>query len=324
MTQKNLPVLPQRIPLPPYPNGWFKICFSDELPVGGVKPVHQFGTELVVFRGEDGKARVLDAYCAHLGAHLGIGGKVVGNHIQCPFHAWEYNGEGQCTKIPYAQRIPPRAQVDCWPTIEQNGYIAVWHHVEKKAPEYQIPAIPEVTDPNFSLYKKTQWQVDTHLQEVFENAVDVPHFVVVHGMEIQKAHWVTNGPFADLVLDLKRDAAVQTDDKGETKIRSFVFGPGLSLTRVTGLMQGVSVQTLSPIDPEKIEICHRYYVHKDAPVDKMHDFFDFYAQDWVLDFKIWNKKLFRPTPVLAEGDGDVGTFRRWYRQFYSTPVNVEV
>lgn len=53
---------------------------------------------MVVFRAKDGKAHALHAYCAHMGAHLGMGGKVVNNQcIQCPFHGWVYDGEtGTC------------------------------------------------------------------------------------------------------------------------------------------------------------------------------------------------------------------------------------
>ena len=55
----------------PMPFGWFAMCYSDELAVGQVKPLRYFGRDLVAWRGEDGQARVLDAYCAHLGAHMG-------------------------------------------------------------------------------------------------------------------------------------------------------------------------------------------------------------------------------------------------------------
>ena len=55
------------------PNCWFHVSYSDELKLGEVKPVHYFGRDLVLFRGEDGKAVCLDAYCPHLGAHLGVG-----------------------------------------------------------------------------------------------------------------------------------------------------------------------------------------------------------------------------------------------------------
>ena len=72
--------------LPPYPRGWYTIADSDDLAPGDVLPIHAFGREFVVFRGEDGEAHVLNAHCPHLGAHLGHGGKVCGNQIRCPFH----------------------------------------------------------------------------------------------------------------------------------------------------------------------------------------------------------------------------------------------
>ena len=60
------------------------------------------GLNLAVFRGEDGQAYVLDAYCPHMGANLAVGGVVKGNCIQCPFHGWQFRGEdGKCTTIPY-------------------------------------------------------------------------------------------------------------------------------------------------------------------------------------------------------------------------------
>lgn len=63
------------------------------------------GEQVAVFRGRDGKAHVVDAYCPHLGANLAVGGRVVGNCIECPFHGWQFNGEdGKCVRIPYAEK----------------------------------------------------------------------------------------------------------------------------------------------------------------------------------------------------------------------------
>lgn len=60
---------------------------------------------MVVFRDQEGKASVLDAYCPHLGANLAVGGRVVGNCIECPFHGWQFRGDdGKCVKIPYAEK----------------------------------------------------------------------------------------------------------------------------------------------------------------------------------------------------------------------------
>ena len=64
------------------------------------------GQDLVLFRGEDGIARVFDAYCPHLGAHLGIGGRVCGDGLACPFHGWRFDGEGHLAEVPGLDRKP--------------------------------------------------------------------------------------------------------------------------------------------------------------------------------------------------------------------------
>ena len=84
-----------RCPLP-MPVGWFQVLFSAELSPGDAIPLHYFGQELVAFRTEDGQAKVVDAFCPHMGAHLGYGirehtgkgPKIVGDSIECPFHGW--------------------------------------------------------------------------------------------------------------------------------------------------------------------------------------------------------------------------------------------
>ena len=59
------------------------------------------GLNLAVFRGEDGRAHVVDAYCPHIGANMAVGGRVSGSCIECPFHGWKFRGDdGKCTHIP--------------------------------------------------------------------------------------------------------------------------------------------------------------------------------------------------------------------------------
>jgi 3-ketosteroid 9alpha-monooxygenase subunit A len=51
---------------------------------GEVKPLRYFSKDLAMWRGEDGKVRMMDAWCKHLGAHMGHGGKVHGNLAGMP------------------------------------------------------------------------------------------------------------------------------------------------------------------------------------------------------------------------------------------------
>ena len=97
---------------PGYPRGWFVIGVSAELGSGEVRPIKYFGRDMVLYRGESGSAIVHDAFCPHLGAHLGHGGTVVGESIQCPFHAWRFDETGKCVDVPNAEGLrdePPGA-----------------------------------------------------------------------------------------------------------------------------------------------------------------------------------------------------------------------
>lgn len=84
--------------LPPYPNGWYIASKSKDLASGEVKSIEISGQNLVLFRTSKGEAMALHAYCPHMGANLGEGGKVVNDScIQCPFHGWLFDGKtGQC------------------------------------------------------------------------------------------------------------------------------------------------------------------------------------------------------------------------------------
>jgi phenylpropionate dioxygenase-like ring-hydroxylating dioxygenase large terminal subunit len=310
-----------RITLPPYPNGWFALAYSDELGPGQVKPVHYLGRDLVVFRGEDGKARVFDAFCPHLGAHLGYGGKVIGSTIRCPFHGWLFDCDsGKCAEVPYAKRIPPKAEIHTWPTREMNGFVVAYIHTERKAPEYEPERVPEIDDPNYYLFRKKEWVIDSHPQEIMENGVDFAHFVTLHGWKCKKLDWRPNGPYYSLKIDVDTGAEDQAKTADNlTNADSYNSGPGFLFTRFTGAMDGIAVNGMTPVGPEKVHIVHTYWAHKKVDPVVVKAFFDFYVNDYELDIPIWSNKIYRPAPMLTEGESDFGRFRRWYRQFYSNP-----
>ena len=92
------------------PFGWYVVDYSNELKPGDVKAVRYFAQDQVLFRTESGEVSMLDAYCPHLGAHLGHGGIINGECIECPFHAWRWKTDGKIGEIPYAKNIPPKAK----------------------------------------------------------------------------------------------------------------------------------------------------------------------------------------------------------------------
>ena len=74
-----------------------------------------------LWRDEAGELHVQDAFCPHLGAHLGHGGTVEGCEIVCPFHGWRFDAEGANTDIPYSERTNKKGTLRTYPVVERNG-----------------------------------------------------------------------------------------------------------------------------------------------------------------------------------------------------------
>ena len=311
--------MPKHYYTPAIPNGWFQVAYSDELKAGEVKPLEYFGQSLVLFRSEAGEAKVLDAFCPHLGAHLGHGGKVSGDCIRCPFHAWEFNGEGRCTTIPYAKKIPPNAKLRSWHVHEVAGLIMVWHHAEGAAPSWQLPEVPEYGNAEWTDYERRRWQVRTRNQEMAENAVDSAHFHYVHG--------TTNMPKSEAevrehVLRVFSDAGMETP-RGPVagSVESLSFGFGFSTVRFKGLIETLLVSSVTPIDADNVDVRFSFSLKKlgGAEVTKGVGaaFIGEVSRQLEQDIPIWENKTQWERPVLCDGDGPIGLFRKWSRQFYT-------
>ena len=57
------------------------------------------GEDLVLWRDSGGTPHALRDLCIHRGTALSLG-RVVGDRIMCPYHGWQYGGDGVCTLIP--------------------------------------------------------------------------------------------------------------------------------------------------------------------------------------------------------------------------------
>jgi len=305
------------IPLP-IPYGWYQVAYSEDLPVGTVKPLEFFGRNLAAFRTTDGEARVFDAYCPHMGAHLGYGGTVVENTVRCPFHAWRFDGSGRCVEVPYAKRIPPQARMKTYPTLERNGMVMAWYHPLDLAPDWDVPEVPEIGSPEWTTPVRREWIVRSHSQELAENTVDQAHFRYVHGTHtIASTEVETKGHRLSVVSRSKVGTG-----KGEADgtIEIDTYGFGLGVTRFTGIVETLVITTGSPIDGERMHMHLCFTVRKTGDerftegVGKM--FVAEIERQFGQDIPIWENKIHLERPVLCDGDGPIGELRRWAKQFY--------
>ena len=309
----------------PMPFGWFAMCYSDELAAGEVKPLRYFERELVAWRGADGAARVLDAYCPHLGAHMGYGGKVDGNDLQCPLHSWRWNGEGAAVKIPYSRTIPPAMKkASCeraYPTREANGFVWAWYHPENAPPSYEVETFEEAGHPDWTDYEKHEWVVYGPMQTIAENGADSAHFRYVHG--------VANYPDYEISFDGHRRTAKVHVQMGTPQgtvdgaIAYGVDGSGQPWTRFTGMCETLLVTGVTPIARDTTHLRFAFTqlkADRDGPRGGLaramiKDICKQLDQDKV----VWDRQKYIESPPLCSGDGPINDFRIFFRQFYAGP-----
>jgi nitrite reductase/ring-hydroxylating ferredoxin subunit len=315
----------RRIDLPPYPNGWFAVALSEELDHGSLLNRTYFGKDLVILRDTSGCVAVLDAYCAHLGAHLGYGGVVGDGCIRCPFHGWEYSLDGVCIAMPYGGRIPPTAKVRSWPVAEQDEVILVWHDSEGSEPTWSMPTFHDQT---WSRPRTMTRTISSHPQEILENTVDGAHFRFVHESHMVRPTSPAKIDGPTFAVDLASDPSAvvdsfQLDDSIELSGATMCHGPGLAAATIG--VPGTGAPTLqrlyaTPIDGERIDLRGIVTVQVDDDPAASEAWADVIAppviENWDKDIPIWQHKIYRDRPVLNGSERMILAFRRWYTQFY--------
>jgi nitrite reductase/ring-hydroxylating ferredoxin subunit len=310
----------RRFPFP-LPNGWFAVAESDALRPGQVTRAFYLGRELVVFRNTSGVAHVFDAYCPHLGAHLAVGGKVVGDTLQCPFHGWRFAGDGHCVEVPYAKRIPPHAAVRAWEVVERYGLVFVWYHLEGKPPFYPVPEIPELESPEWIPPVWREWRLRTAIQEMAENDHDSAHFPVVHKGKYLPTAVSYDGLTKTCVSPITRELPDGGELNAELVRTSYSLGLATVSYRGVPGMGFIMLSVVTPVDDENVHMRWLLTVTANLPEA---------ARDEVVrgitegtgveaDIAIWENKRFVVNPMLCDGDGPIAEFRRWATQFYSNP-----
>jgi phenylpropionate dioxygenase-like ring-hydroxylating dioxygenase large terminal subunit len=290
----------------PVPNGWFVVAESADLAPGEVRALYYFARDLVLYRTESGEPRVVDAHCPHLGAHLGVGGKVEGDCLRCPFHGWAFDGaSGACVEIPYGEgtRIPARAAARAYPTLERNGMVWAWYHAEGGEPFYDVPVVGEFADPEWSDPVTRDFEIAVPAQDMAENNVDYAHFRYVHGTE--------GIPEDEFFVDGTYKRAVGMDG-------SFVregYGLGLGVLRIADYVTFLSSTT--PIDEESVHVRWVFTAPVASGPDAVLEAADTFCDGVSQDIPIWENKVYRERPVLTRSERPIIEHRRWARQFYA-------
>ncbi len=154
---------------------WYIACPSRKLKRQPLA-LEIFGRKLALFRDEGGRPAALEDCCPHRNASLS-GGRVVHGRLACPYHGWEFGGEGRLLRVPYAPEQPPACRVKHYPCVEQDGYVWVCPG------DGELTAAPMVF-PHLNLPGWTSFRMETlfhaTVEACLENFLDCPHATHVH------------------------------------------------------------------------------------------------------------------------------------------------
>jgi phenylpropionate dioxygenase-like ring-hydroxylating dioxygenase large terminal subunit len=283
-----------------------------------VVPARYFGHDLAMFRTADGSIRVVDAHCPHLGAHFGHGGKVVDGCVVCPFHAWKFDGTGRCVEVPYARKIPGKARVRVWPSVEADGMVWVWHHKDGTDPAWEVAPIAEREAGGWTEWERFDWTIRSQNQELAENAVDRAHFRYVHG--------TATVPDTEVTIDghVRRavSRATMSTPRGDVEgvIDTTAHGMGRAIVRFSGICDTLLVSATTPIDRQRVHTRFSFSqraADADGPRGNVaHAIVRDIVKQIGEDIPIWENKRYADKPLLCDGDGPIAQFRRWASRFY--------
>lgn len=324
-------------PYTTHPTGWFMVAWTWDLAPGDVKPMRIFDTEVVLYRTESGEAHVVDAYCPHLGAHLGHGGCVRGDALQCPWHGWQWGPDGANVHIPNVDFVRD-ASVRQWPVREHHHVIHVWHDALGRDPFWEWPGVPEFADPA-GFYQPhehpagaTAYGIHTVTPFIhIENAADATHFPFVHGAsepvdidvwEEVNEHYLRVS-FRLLFGGGKASTRLTPDGPVHGQIENDVYGLGLGTARlILGPNVTAQLVAVTPVDRESCYLWSTIATtrdpgYPDTPSPAAELIMQAQVQQLANDFRIWEHLRYSDRPLFVGVEERLyPRLRRWRDRFY--------
>jgi hypothetical protein len=243
-----------------------------------------------------------------------------------------FDENGKCVKVPYGNgKIPSNAKTKVWKSLEKNKFIYFWYHANNEEPHWE-PTKVEGADTNHHVIHGTaEHYIDVHIQDIAENGVDLAHFNRIHGCTklfgIPVLYWTYKG-------------SIEVGEGEKSHICRYPLNSRLVLFGwETFYSIDITIQQDGPSSfytTFKLPILGSFYVyHSPLPVKPMQQKMQtaVFGPWWVpkivgklilreagnqIDNErhIWAYKRFNSNPVLVNGDGKVGVFRRFFGQFY--------
>jgi hypothetical protein len=182
--------------------------------------------------------------------------------------------------------------------------------------------LPEIGHPDWSEPRTHELVLEAHVQDTHENNNDPVHFQFVHRMVATPPGEIRYSPDG-------RHYRMSNTSEQVTPLGTFQmtlvrdsWGLGLTAVRSEGIPGAglLMYSSTTPIDEKRV-LSRWLLTATNNLVDIAGEEFMKGLTDGVQqDFQIWKHKVHRARPVLCEADTYLAEFRKWARQFYTSPL----
>jgi phenylpropionate dioxygenase-like ring-hydroxylating dioxygenase large terminal subunit len=287
-----------------YINFWYPIARGEEITNEKPLQVNLLGMTFVAFRDADGTAQVLADTCAHRGGSLSAG--VLRNgRVACPYHGWEFDGQGNCQHIPslVTAKIPARAKVDAYPVQEKYGIVFAFLG---DLPEEERPPLYDIEE-----YGSPEWKTQLYVLDVacnyersVENGLDPIHNEFVHPAQgapmLPPEQQAAPIPMEDIPWGSKFYVAFPTKKEVNTDLNPVKSGKRIGAAG--SWFQGPN-QLVTWIDISVENSFHQYLF--EAPVDEGHTrIFFINMRNWLIEDE-HDERMEKATLDIVNEDVDI-------------------
>jgi hypothetical protein len=157
-------------------NHWYVVAQADEVgdqPLG----VTLWQQPIAIYRDSSGHVQAIEDRCPHRQVKLSEG-QVVGKNLECAYHGWQFDAQGNCVHIPYfeaGQKLPP-CRLRTYPVQEKDGFIWLYpgdlDYLTTHQPEPL--GIPEWAHLNY-IGSVAPMDCPGHFSYLIENLMDMYH-----------------------------------------------------------------------------------------------------------------------------------------------------
>jgi phenylpropionate dioxygenase-like ring-hydroxylating dioxygenase large terminal subunit len=287
-----------------YINFWYPIARAEEVLAEKPLRVELLGMSFVAFRDNGGEAHVLADTCVHRGGSLSAG-RIKDGCVVCPYHGWEYSGDGKCRHVPSLvdQKPPARAKVDSYPVQEKYGIVFAFLGDLPEAERPPLYDIEEFGTPGW----KTQlyvYDVACNYERSVENGLDPLHNEFVHPMQgapmLSPEQQSTPVPMEDIPWGSKFYMAYPTKKAPDTELSAIKTGKRIGAAG--SWFQGPN-QLVTWIDISAENAFHQYGF--EAPIDDSNTrIFFVNMRSWLLEDE-YDERIEKPTLQIVHEDVDL-------------------